>query len=140
MLTPTKTPEKIMTLPDVPNLQHLTLPKENYNLQAGVTQFKLWPFSTIEWLAGEKRFKARAIIQNKNTRDLVAFNSSHEEYDDAERAIALLSDSMKGIGMRRLYNIFAETIEIHVADIGGGPPVTVTEVRPRIWSMQEFTA
>jgi hypothetical protein len=38
---------------------------------------------------------------------------------------------------RRVYNIFGEIIEVHTADIGGGPPVNVTEVLALIWSMQQ---
>jgi len=114
--------------------------KRNYNLQPGVTEYRLWPFSTIEWVAAQDKYRARAIIQHKTTRDLVAFNSWHEDYADAERAIDLLSDSLSGVGERRVYNIFGEVIELHVADIGGGPPVNVIEVLAIIWSMQQIAA
>jgi hypothetical protein len=76
-------------------------------------------------------------IQNKKTRAMVAFNSWHQDFNDAQRAIALVSDSLNGIGDRRVYNIFGETIDVHTADIGGGAPVTVTEVLALIWSMQQ---
>jgi hypothetical protein len=113
--------------------------KRNYNLQPGVTEYQLWPFSTIEWVAAQSKYRARAIIQQKTTRDLVAFNSWHQDYADAERAIGLVSDSLNGVGERHVYNIFGEIIEVHSADIGGGPPVNVTEVLGLIWSMQQIT-
>jgi hypothetical protein len=111
--------------------------RKNYNLQPGVTEYQLWPFSTIEWLAPENKYRARAIIQHKTTRDMVAINSWHQDFADAERAIDLVRNSLNGVGERRVYNIFAETIEMHTADIGGGPPVNVIEVLGLIWSMQQ---
>ncbi len=114
--------------------------KRNYNLQPEVTEYRLWPFSTIEWVADQNKYRARAIIQHKSTRDLVAFNSWHQDFADAERPITLVSDSLSEVGQRRVYNIFAEIIEVHTADIGGGPPVNVTEVLAQIWSMQQIAA
>lgn len=111
--------------------------KENYNFQEPDTEYRLWPFSTIEWIPSEGKYKARAIVQHKTTDNLVAFNSWHEDYGDAERPIDLLRHSLQGTAERPIYNIFAETIEIHTADIGTGPPVTVTEVLALIWSMTE---
>ena len=111
--------------------------KKNYNLQPEVTDFGLWPFSTIEWVVDQGKFRARVIMQHKVTSDLVAVNSWHQDFADAERAIALVSDSLNGIGDRRVYNIFAETLEMHTADIGGGTIVNVTEVLGLIWSMQQ---
>jgi hypothetical protein len=114
--------------------------KKNYNLQPGVTEYQLWPFSTIEWVADRNRYQARAIIEHKTTKNNVVFNSWHQDFSDAERVIALVSDSLKGVGARRLYNVFGETIEEHTADHGGGSVVTVTEVLALIWSMQESSA
>lgn len=111
--------------------------RRNYNLQEGVTEYHLWPFSTIEWVVEQGKYRARAIIQNIATKDMVAFNSWHQDFSDAERAIALLADSLNGIGDRRVYNVFGETIEIHTADIGGGSVVNVIEVLALIWSMQQ---
>jgi hypothetical protein len=112
--------------------------KRNYNLQPEVTEYQLWPFSTIAWEAAQNRYRARAIIRHKTTHDMVVFNSWHQDFADAERAIALVSDSLNGLGPRRVYNIFGETIEVHSADIGGGSPVNVTEVLALIWSMQQI--
>ncbi|HWC65669.1 MAG TPA: hypothetical protein VG777_06280 [Thermoanaerobaculia bacterium] len=111
--------------------------RKNYNFQPEVTEYRLWPFSTIEWVAEEGKFKARAMVQNKTTNDIVVFNSWHAEYDDAERPIALLSDSLNGRGDRKIYNIWAETTEVHTSDIGGGDLVNVTETLALIWSMDE---
>ena len=77
-------------------------------------------------------------MQHTTTQDIVAFNSWHQDFADAERAIALLSDSLNGIGARRVYNIFAETIEVHTSDLGGGTIVNVSEVQALIWSMMQF--
>ena len=111
--------------------------RKNYNLQPEVTEYRLWPFSTIEWVVDQSRYRARAIIQHKTTQDMVAFNSWHQDFSDAERAIALLSDSLNGIGARRVYNVFGETTEIHTSDIGGGHVINVFEVLALIWSMQQ---
>lgn len=111
--------------------------KNNYNLQPGVTPYTLWPFSTIEWVTDQRKYRARVILQEKATKNMVAVNSWHEDYADAERAIALVSDSLNNIGPRRVYNIFAETLEVHTSDIGGGTTVTVSEVLGLIWSMQQ---
>jgi len=111
--------------------------KKNFNLQPEVTEYQLWPFSTIEWLTAENRYRARAIIEHKTTHDDVVFNSYHQDYADAERAIAAISDSFHGIGARRVYNVFGEVIDVHTADHGGGNIVNVIEVLALIWSMDE---
>jgi hypothetical protein len=111
--------------------------ERNYNLQPEVTEYELWPFSTIEWVVGQGRYRARAMVRNKTSGDIVAFNSWHEGFSDAERPIALLSDSLSGVGDRKVYNIFAETIEVHTSDIGGGTIINVVEALALIWSMQE---
>ncbi len=111
--------------------------KKNYNFQPGVTQYELWPFSTIEWVASEGKYKARAIVKHKTTNDMVVFNSWHQDYGDAERPIDLLRHSLQGTAERPIYNIFGETIDVHTADIGSGSPVNVTEVLALIWSMTE---
>ncbi|MEW6144237.1 MAG: hypothetical protein AB1598_04375 [Thermodesulfobacteriota bacterium] len=111
--------------------------KSNYNFQPEVTEYDLWPFSTIEWVTAEGKYRARAIVQHRTTRDMVAFNSWHEDFGDAERPIDLLRHSLQGTAERPVYNIFGETIEVHTADIGGGSVVNVTEVLALIWSMTE---
>ena len=111
--------------------------QKNYNLQPGVTEYQLWPFSTIEWLPAENRFRARAMIEHKTTHDNVAFNSYHQQYLDAERAIATISDSLHGSGARRVYNVFGEVIDVHTADHGNGNVVNVIEVLALVWSMDE---
>lgn len=111
--------------------------KKNYNFQPEVTEYNLWPFSTIEWVAAEGKYRARAMVQHKTTHNLVAFNSMHQDFGDAERPIDLLRHSLQGTAERPVYNIFGETIEVHTADIGGGAIVNVTEVLALIWSMTE---
>ena len=110
--------------------------KKNYNLQPEVTEYELWPFSTIEWVTKAENFKARAIVKHKATHDNVAFNSWHQDYGDAERAIDLVRHSLQGTAERPIYNIFGETIEVHTAH-HGDETVNVTEVRALIWSMTE---
>ena len=108
----------------------------NYNLDAG-TDYQLWPYSTIEWIAAESRYRARAIIEHKTTHDSVAFNSYHQDYSDAERAIAAISDRFHNIGSRPVYNVYGQVIDVHTADHGGGETVNVIEVLVLIWSMEE---
>jgi len=114
--------------------------RRNFNLQPKLTEYQLWPFSTIEWITAENRYRARAILENKTTHDNVVFNSYHQAYTDAERAIAVISDSMHGAGARRVYNVFGEVIDVHTADHGGGVVVNVVEVLALIWSMNEVSA
>jgi hypothetical protein len=113
--------------------------KQNYNLQPGVTEYELWPFSTIEWLPKDGKFKARAMVQHKTTHDNVVFNSWHQDYGDAARAIDLVRHSLKGTAERPVYNVFGETMETHTAD-HGNETVKVIEVRALIWSMTEKPA
>ena len=112
--------------------------RRNYNLQPGVTHFRLWPFSTIEWVADKVKYRARVIIENTITHNNVAFNSWHQDFSDAERAIALVSESLGGTAPRRVYNIFGETIDVHLSHVSEGAPITVTEVQALIWSMQQY--
>lgn len=109
--------------------------KKNYNLQPSVTGYALWSASTIEWVPGQGKFKAHVLIEHKSTKDIVALNSWHQDFADAERAIALVSDSLKEIGDRRVYNVFGETIEIHTSPSGGGSSINVAEVLALIRSM-----
>ncbi|MFI5251613.1 MAG: hypothetical protein ACHQQQ_04180 [Bacteroidota bacterium] len=112
--------------------------KQNYNLQHGVTQYELYPFSTIEWVDAQSKYRARAMVQDKNTGDDVIFNSWHTDFADAERAIAIVADSFTATSGRYLYNIWGEIIEIHTADHGGGHVVSVTEVQTLLWSMDQI--
>ncbi|MGH2704061.1 MAG: hypothetical protein ACRDJ4_02895 [Actinomycetota bacterium] len=102
---------------------------KNYNFQG--TEYTFWPFSTIEQIGQESRYKARAIVAVASG-DSVVFNSYHQEYRDAERAIEVVRESLTGDGP--LYNIFAETIDVHTAEIGPGKVVTVCETLALIWS------
>lgn len=103
--------------------------KKNYNFQG--KDYTFWPFGTIEQIASERRYRARAMVATASG-DNIAFNSYHEDYRDAERAIDVVREALNGKGT--LYNIFAETIEVHTADHGGGKIVTVCETQALIWS------
>jgi hypothetical protein len=103
--------------------------KKNYNFQGN--DYTFWPFGTIEQIPSERRFRARAMVVAASG-DNVIFNSYHEDYADAERAITVVREALTGNGP--LYNIFAETIEVHTVDHGGGHIVTVYETLALIWS------
>lgn len=112
----------------------------NYPLQsavAGVAHYELWPYSTIEWVAEQGRYRARAIVRDTATGDHVAFNSWHEDFSDAERVIARVSDSLRGSADRTVYNIFGETIDVHEGPREGERIATVIEVLALTWSMHE---
>lgn len=111
--------------------------KKNYNFQPGVSQYVLWPFSTIEWEPNEGKYKARVIVRHQSTNDSIVFNSWHQDYADAERAIDIVRHTLDGTAERPVYNIFGETIDMHTSDHGGGNVVNVTEVLALIWSMTE---
>lgn len=111
--------------------------KKNYNFQPGVSQYLLWPFSTIEWEPKECKYKARVIVRHQTTNDSIVFNSLHQDFSDAERAIDIVRQTLAGTAERPVYNIFGETIDIHTSDHGGGTLVNVTEVLVLIWSMTE---
>ena len=108
----------------------------NYNLDAGI-EYQLWPYSTIEWIAAENRYRARALIEHKTTHDNVAFNSYHQTYADAERAIAVISDRFHDIGTRPVYNVYGQVIEVHTSEHGPGQTVNIVEVLALLWSFQE---
>jgi hypothetical protein len=99
------------------------------------TQYILWNYSTIEWAATEGKYRARALVKHKTT--IVAFNSWHQDYADAQRPIELVSNAFKQVGEWRVYNIFAETIEVHASPYGTCT-INVYEVQGLIWSMQCF--
>jgi len=109
--------------------------KRNYNLQPNVTEYRLWSASTVEWVPNQSKYKARVLIEHKSTQDIVALNSWHQDFADAERAIDLVSDSLNQVGDRRVYNVFCETIEIHTSPSVGGSSHHVAEVLALIWSM-----
>lgn len=51
--------------------------------------YELWPFSMIEWAPDQGKFRARAMIRQKQEGDIVVFSSWHADFADAERPIAL---------------------------------------------------
>jgi hypothetical protein len=108
----------------------------SYSLDPAVTEYELWPYSTIAWVAEKGKYQARAIIQHKTTFDAVVFNSWHEDFADAERAIELLSNSLRGVGERRVYFISGEIIAVSTSPPGSGSHPSITEVLVEMWSMQ----
>ena len=81
------------------------------------------------------RFKARVLIEHKVTKDIVAFNSWHQDFADAEHAIDLVRNSFKQVGDRCVYNVFGEIIEIYKSPTAAGSSHYVIEVLALIWSM-----
>jgi hypothetical protein len=111
--------------------------RKNYNFQG--SDYTYWPFATIEQLPEEHgyKYKARAIVVDASEDTYhVVFNSYHQDYGDAERAIAAVRESLTGDGP--LYNIFAETIETH-SHTSAGKLITVCETLALIWSFQYST-
>jgi hypothetical protein len=104
---------------------------KNYNFQG--SDYTFWPFGTIEQLPDDEhyKYKARAIVADSSD-DMVVFNSFHQDYADAERAIAVVREALTADGP--LYNIFAETLESHSSDLGGGKIVNTCETLALIWS------
>jgi hypothetical protein len=139
---PKKPPEKMVAKIPVKKilagLGSVVGTKNNYNLQPEVTNYQLWPFSTIEWVSDQKKFDARVMLLDKTSQDVVAIHSWHDDFADAKEAIDLVSGSLNGVGQRRVYNIFGEVIEVHTSDMGGGTLTNVFEVQGLIWSMEQF--
>jgi hypothetical protein len=92
------------------------------------------------WVADKDTYRAHVIVRHKTTFDAVVFNSWHEDYADAERAIDLVSNSPRGVEERRVYSIFGETIEVHTSPAGTGQHPSVTEVLVQMWSMELIAA
>ena len=95
--------------------------RNNYNL----SQYTQYHVSTIEYVVAEKRYRAR--IGFTNSDGYVFFNSNHEDFLDAEHTINFVKE---GKTSGKLYNIFAETIEVHTSPSLG----QVTEVLSLIYS------
>ncbi len=110
--------------------------RRSYSLDPPTTEYELWPYSTIAWVAEKGKYRARVIIQHKTTFDAVVFNSWHEDFADAERAIDLLSNTMRGVGKRRVYFISGEIIAVSTSPPGSGSHPSITEVLVEMWSMQ----
>jgi hypothetical protein len=104
--------------------------KNNYNLQPSHTPFELWSASTIEWVANEARYRARVLLKYKSSKDIVAINSWHQDFADAERVIDLVQNSMNGTAPRWVYNIYGEVLDVHWS-----VDHHVYEVQGLIWSM-----
>lgn len=99
--------------------------KRNYNL-AGYTQYNV---ATIENTSTPKGYRAR--VGFKGPEGYVFFNSDHEDFDDAQRMVNFVKD---GKANGKLYNIFAQTIDIHTSQISPKKTETTFEVLGLIYS------
>ncbi len=100
--------------------------KKNYNLQ-NYTQYQI---GTIEWIKGENRYRAR--VGFTGPEGFVFFNSYHQSFDDAEHTINFVKE---GKTSGKLYNIFGETIDVHITPTPGPHgETTVVEVLGLIYS------
>jgi hypothetical protein len=134
--SPNITPGNELALAGLTTTGGMVGERRSYSLQPGYTEYELWPFSTIAWVAEKGKYQARAIMQHKTTFDAVVFNSWHEDFADAERAIDLLSNSLRGVGERRVYFISGEIIAVSTSPPGSGSHPSTTEVLVEMWSMQ----
>jgi len=100
--------------------------KKNYNLQ-NYTQYQI---GTIEWIKNENRYRAR--IGFTGPEGFVYFNSYHQSFDDAQHTINFVKE---GKASGKLYNIFGETIDVHITPTPGPHgETTVVEVLGLIYS------
>ena len=122
----TKKLKKIPTKVFTPLVASTVGEKKNYNLQ-NYTQYSI---GTIEWVKAENRYKAR--VGFTGAEGFVFFNSYHQSFADAQQTIAFVKD---GKTSGKLYNIFAETIEVHTTPTPGpNGETTVVEVLSLIYS------
>ena len=103
---------------------HTVGEKRNYNL----VNFDLYAVGTIEYEPAENRFHARIGFENKDETEHVFFNSYHQDFNDAERAVNFVKE---GKANGKLYNIYAETIDIHTSP---SFPGSIIEVLALIYS------
>ncbi len=134
--SPKITPGNELTLAGLTTTGGMVGEWRSYSLDPPNTEYELWPYSTIAWVAEKDKYRARVIIQHKTTFDAVVFNSWHEDFADAERAIDLLSNSLRGVGERRVYFISGEIIAVSTSPPGSGSHPSITEVLVEMWSMQ----
>lgn len=100
--------------------------KKNYNL-VNYTQYSI---GTIEWEKAENRYKAR--VGFTGDEGFVFFNSYHQDFNDAQHTINFVKD---GKTSGALYNIWAETIDVHTTPTPGPHgETTVVEVLSLIYS------
>lgn len=120
------TKEKANLMPAYIPVKLMLGDKKNYNL-VNYTQYSV---GTIEWIKSENRYKAR--IGFTGSGEFVFFNSYHQDFNDAERIINFVKD---GKASGKLYNIFAETIDVHTTPSPGPNGETiVVEVLGLIYS------
>jgi len=118
--------EKLTPMPLYIPLKLLIGEKKNYNL----VNYSQYGIGTIEWVKNENRYQAR--IGFTGAEGFVFFNSYHQDFNGAERTINFVKD---GKASGKLYNIFAETIDVHTTPTPGPHgETTVVEVLGLIYS------
>ena len=111
--------------------------KKSYIFAQDTTQFKLWFMSAIEWVPTDGKFRACVAVKYKSSDDLVSFRSWHQDYNDAERVITHMRQTMNGTAEKPINHIYGETISIHKVKTVSGNTYNVTEVLPIYWVMME---
>jgi hypothetical protein len=100
--------------------------KKNYNLQ----NYLQYGIGTIEWIKNENRYRAR--VGFTGPEGFVYFNSYHQSFEDAQHTINFVKE---GKTSGKLYNIFGETLEVHITPTPGPHgETTVVEVLGLIYS------
>lgn len=100
--------------------------KKNYNLR----NYEFYAIGTIEYDPSSGLFKAR--VGFTGAEGFVFFNSYHKNFDDAHYTVNFIKD---GKASGKLYNIFAQTIEVHTTPTPGPHgETTVVEVLGIIYS------
>lgn len=116
----------VITKPFTPLLPSTIGEKKNYNLK----DYTIYSIGTIEWLPAENRYRAR--VGFTGAEGFVFFNSYHQSLTDAQYTIEFVKT---GNATGKLYNIFAQTIEIHTTPTPGpNGEKTVVEVLGLIYS------
>jgi hypothetical protein len=81
--------------------------RTNYNL----AEYSYYNVATIEWETSNNRYHARVGFTAPDGH-YVFFNSYHDDFTDAEHTINFVRE---GKANGKLYNIYAETIDVHIS-------------------------
>lgn len=116
----------LMVVKKVPAVLSTVGEKKNYNLQ----NYEFYAIGTIEYEPATALYKAR--VGFTGPEGFVFFNSYHKNFDDAHYMVKFIKD---GKTSGKLYNIFAQTIEVHNTPTPGPHgETTVVEVLGIIYS------
>lgn len=86
-----------------------------------MVNFDLYSVGAIVYKPAEDRFHFRVGIENKGVTEYGFFNCFHDNFDDAERSINIVVVESNAGG--KLYNVFAETIEVHTSPSFSSPMI-----------------